>query len=124
MFPSKGIVCLLMITWCVSQLQCAAALARVGIGRVFFGCHNNKFGGCGSLMNLHDETTVPRGVAAGVYHGYPIVEGILKDEAVRLLRSFYDRENFHAPDDKRKRKPPLSAEDADTGTSQDEEESG
>ena len=77
-------------------------------------------------MNLHDETTVPRGVAAGVYHGYPIVEGILKDEAVRLLRSFYDRENFHAPDDKRKRKPPLGAEDADldAGTSQNKKESG
>ena len=92
------------------QSQCAAALARVGIGRVFFGCHNNKFGGCGSLMNLHDASTVP----SGEYHGYPIVEGILKDEAVRLLRSFYDRENFHAPDDKRKRKPPPTEEDVET----------
>ena len=115
--------CDLYVT-CEPCIMCAAALARVGIGRVFFGCHNTKFGGCGSLMNLHDETTVPRGVAAGIYHGYPIAEGILKDKAVRLLRSFYDRENFHAPDDKRKRKPPLGAEDADTGTSQNRKESG
>ena len=93
-----------------SKSQCAAALARVGIGRVFFGCRNDKFGGCGSLMKLHDASTVP----SGEYHGYPIVEGILKDEAVRLLRSFYDRENFHAPDDKRKRKPPPNGEDVDT----------
>lgn len=64
-------------------------------------------------MNLHDAATVP----SGEYHGYPIVEGILKDEAVRLLRSFYDRENFHAPDDKRKRKPPPTEEDVDTFTS-------
>mmetsp|Transcript_11054 Transcript_11054/g.31042 ORF Transcript_11054/g.31042 Transcript_11054/m.31042 type:complete len:328 (+) Transcript_11054:102-1085(+) len=115
--------CDLYVT-CEPCIMCAAALARVGIGRVFFGCHNNKFGGCGSLMSLHDEATVPRGVAAGEYHGYPIVEGILKDEAVRLLRSFYDRENFHAPDDKRRRKPPLIAEDLDTGTSQEEKGSG
>ena len=30
--------------------------------------------------------------------------GLLEEEAVALLRSFYDRENFHAPDHKRKRK--------------------
>jgi tRNA-specific adenosine deaminase 2 len=36
--------------------------------------------------------------------GYLVESGILKEEAVTLLRSFYNRENFHAPDDKRKRK--------------------
>eukprot|EP00562_Extubocellulus_spinifer_P019692 CAMPEP_0178589564 /NCGR_PEP_ID=MMETSP0697-20121206/27707_1 /TAXON_ID=265572 /ORGANISM="Extubocellulus spinifer, Strain CCMP396" /LENGTH=281 /DNA_ID=CAMNT_0020226135 /DNA_START=172 /DNA_END=1013 /DNA_ORIENTATION=+ len=92
--------CDLYVT-CEPCIMCAAALARVGIGRVFFGCHNLKFGGCGSLMKLHKATTLP----SPQHHGYPIVEGVLKDEAVELLRSFYDRENFHAPDDKRKRKP-------------------
>lgn len=52
-------------------------------------------------MKLHEATTLP----SPQHHGYPIVEGVLKDEAIELLRSFYDRENFHAPDDKRKRKP-------------------
>jgi hypothetical protein len=38
------------------------------------------------------------------HKGYPIVTGILEREAVTLLRSFYERENFHAPDAKRKKK--------------------
>ena len=71
--------------------MCAAALAQVNIGRVYFGCRNPKFGGCGSILSLHKDV-------------YPIVEGVLADEAIALLRRFYDRENFHAPDDKRKRK--------------------
>ena len=35
---------------------------------------------------------------------YPITSGVLEQEAIDLLRSFYNRENFHAPDDKRRRK--------------------
>jgi tRNA-specific adenosine deaminase 2 len=82
--------------------MCAAALARVGIGKVYFGCRNPKFGGCGSILSLHEPAC------------YPIVEGLLAEPAIRLLRSFYDRENFHAPVDKRKRKlPPSGTEDPD-----------
>jgi hypothetical protein len=40
--------------------------------------------------------------------GYEVRAGVLEEEAIRLLRSFYDRENFHAPDDKRKRKEPYA----------------
>ena len=87
--------CDLYVT-CEPCIQCAAALARVGIGRVFFGCHNDRFGGCGSILHLHKPYTE--------HKGYPIYNGILKTEAIALLRSFYDRENFHAPDDKRRRK--------------------
>ena len=38
------------------------------------------------------------------YYHYPITSGVLEQEAIDLLRSFYNRENFHAPDDKRRRK--------------------
>ena len=81
--------------------QCAAALSMVGINRVFFGCKNDRFGGCGSLLNLHKPDALP----SAKHHGFAIHGGILEDEAIRMLRSFYDRENFHAPDHKRKRKP-------------------
>jgi len=91
--------CDLYVT-CEPCIMCAAALAKIGIGRVFFGCRNDRFGGCGSLMCLHKPDFLP-----GVSHtGYPIVTGILEKEAVTLLRSFYERENFHAPDAKRKKK--------------------
>jgi tRNA-specific adenosine deaminase 2 len=35
--------------------MCAGALALVGIGQVYFGCANDKFGGCGSVQSVHDE---------------------------------------------------------------------
>ena len=105
--------------------MCAAALATVGIKRVVFGCKNDRFGGCGSLLHLHkqekdngDETTTttsdnlngnhnkPSSASASfsLAPGYEIKSGVLESEAIHLLRSFYDRENFHAPDNKRKRK--------------------
>ena len=96
--------------------MCAAALAMVGIRRVVFGCKNERFGGCGSLLHLHEPeqaikndlvTSFTSGVSKDrrrISLGYEVRSGILEDEAVQLLRTFYDRENYHAPDDKRKRK--------------------
>lgn len=88
--------CTLYVT-CEPCIMCAAALAQVGIGKVYFGCSNTKFGGCGSILNLHE------GIGSR-YQGYPTVSGIIEDEAVELLRAFYNRENFHAPEEKRKKK--------------------
>jgi tRNA-specific adenosine deaminase 2 len=86
--------------------MCAAAIATVGIRRVVFGCRNDRFGGCGSLLNLHEPD--PDCVAESSKHrhdagmGYSITSGVLKEDAITLLRSFYNRENFYAPDSKRK----------------------
>jgi hypothetical protein len=54
-------------------------------------------------MCLHKPDFLP----SASHTGYPIVTGILEVEAVNLLRSFYERENFHAPDEKRKKKEQL-----------------
>lgn len=95
--------CTLYVT-CEPCIQCAAALATVGIKRVVFGCKNDRFGGCGSLLQLH-RTEVDDGIEKfGKSAGYEITAGVMEEEAVKLLRSFYDRENFHAPDEKRKKK--------------------
>lgn len=88
--------CSLYVT-CEPCIMCAAALSRIGIGKVYFGCRNDKFGGCGSILSLHEDME-PN------YKGYQTVSGLLEAEAVKLLQSFYERENMHAPDDKRKRK--------------------
>ncbi|CAB9511029.1 specific adenosine deaminase 2 [Seminavis robusta] len=95
--------CHLYVT-CEPCIMCSAALATVGIGKVIFGCRNDRFGGCGSILSLHTATSVDDKEDGSTDKPFPIVEGVLKDQAVRLLRCFYDRENFHAPDDKRKRK--------------------
>jgi tRNA-specific adenosine deaminase 2 len=107
--------CELFVT-CEPCIMCAAALATVGIKRVVFGCKNDRFGGCGSLLRLHEgEKPIESGSNTSespdekndnneICAGYDTTSGVLEEEAIQLLRSFYDRENFHAPDDKRKRK--------------------
>lgn len=68
-------------------LMCAAALRQVGIRCVYFGCKNDKFGGCGTVFNLHTDQSK--------YPSYNIMGGILADSAILLLRKFYIRENDH-----------------------------
>ena len=35
--------------------MCAGALALLGIGHVYYGCQNDRFGGCGSILSLHEK---------------------------------------------------------------------
>jgi tRNA-specific adenosine deaminase 2 len=83
---------------CEPCIMCAAALALVKIKRVVFGCRNDKFGGCGSILHMH------QGDNSNDKDCYEITGGVLEREAIALLRSFYNRENFHAPENKRKKK--------------------
>jgi tRNA(Arg) A34 adenosine deaminase TadA len=146
--------CCLYVT-CEPCIMCAAALSMIQIGRVVFGCYNDKFGGCGSILPLHQnnpsslsnvgepmrssvtntsstsfvstiatshEQSLPPTTTASSssceeerilsttpsslqrHVGYTIRAGVLADEAKALLRSFYEQENLHAPEDKRKQK--------------------
>ncbi|KAJ9632360.1 tRNA(adenine34) deaminase [Taxawa tesnikishii (nom. ined.)] len=36
-------------------IMCASALRQFGIRAVYFGCANERFGGCGGVMNVHSE---------------------------------------------------------------------
>ena len=71
-------------------IMCAAALARMKIKRVTYGCPNDKFGGNGSILKLHTKPQM-------YGHSYPSRGGLCASEAVDLLRSFYARNNPHAP---------------------------
>ena len=82
---------------CEPCVMCAAALGRLGVRRVVFGCANDRFGGCGSVLSLHEGK-------------YPAQGGLLAQEAVGLFRKFYARENSRAPVTKRKRKQEPTAE--------------
>lgn len=73
--------------------MCASALAQIGLRSIYYGCSNDRFGGCGSVLNLHEESHC--------------VAGILKEEAIELLRRFYAQTNLTAPESKRKRKRPI-----------------
>ncbi|KAI8897572.1 cytidine deaminase-like protein, partial [Globomyces pollinis-pini] len=73
-------------------LMCASALRMLGIRHVYFGAGNEKFGGNGTVFNLHKES-----VQFEFTFYYPVTSGILKDEAIIILRKFYIRENENAP---------------------------
>lgn len=98
--------CTLYVT-CEPCIMCAGALALIGIGRVFFGCHNDKFGGCGSILHVHDDgcgTCRGAGCSQTAQHsivaegrGFPCEGGLLEEEGVRLLKEFYVLGNPNAP---------------------------
>ncbi|KAI8340015.1 cytidine deaminase-like protein [Chlamydoabsidia padenii] len=79
-------------------VMCASALRQIGIRQVYFGCGNEKFGGNGSVFDIHsDQRLLNTGSKP-----YPSQGGFLYEEAVILLRKFYVRENTNAPVPKKK----------------------
>ena len=43
---------------CEPCIMCAGALALVRVRRVVFGCRNERFGGCGSILSVHQAECV------------------------------------------------------------------
>lgn len=83
--------------------MCASALRQLRIRRVFFGCLNDRFGGCGGVLRIHEDPTV-------VEAGYKVYGGINHDEAIILLRRFYIQENERAPQPLAKKQRTLKTE--------------
>ena len=75
-------------------IQCAGALQMLGFARVFYGCANERFGGCGSVLDVckADQRFPP----------LQLKGGIRADEAIELLKDFYRCENPNAPNPKSK----------------------
>lgn len=79
-------------------IMCTCALRKVCIKKVFFGCWNDRFGGCGSVLDAHEKYSSNYGTLSVVF---------LKEyrtECVSLLRHFYLTENSNAPVPKKKDK--------------------
>lgn len=99
--------CELYVT-CEPCIMCAAALSLLGIRRVYYGCKNDRFGGCGSVMSVHSQGVAPCGGsveacssqasdgAAGM-QTFECTGGFQADEAVDLFRDFYEQGNPNAP---------------------------
>lgn len=66
-------------------VMCALALLQMGFGKVYFGAANDRFGGNGTVIKVQKDDD------------YLSVGGIMRVEAVHLLRSFYIQENGSAP---------------------------
>ncbi|KAJ2778361.1 tRNA(adenine34) deaminase [Coemansia linderi] len=76
-------------------VMCASALRQINIGLVVYGCHNDRFGGCGSVLPVNSD----KGLDG---EEYSCVSGVYRDEAVLMLRRFYVNENDSAPQPKKK----------------------
>ena len=83
---------------CEPCIMCAAAIAKLKIKAVYFGCHNDRFGGNGSILSIHNNQAI------NCYHLYEVHAGLGADEAINIFQKFYDSENRRAPEAKRRRK--------------------
>lgn len=74
--------------------MCADILGQLNVERVVFGCSNDRFGGCGSVVDI------PK-----LYeYSIKFTKDIRAEEAIGLLKDFYKGENPNAPTGKAKRK--------------------
>mmetsp|Transcript_27295 Transcript_27295/g.59614 ORF Transcript_27295/g.59614 Transcript_27295/m.59614 type:complete len:189 (-) Transcript_27295:299-865(-) len=96
--------CELYVT-CEPCIMCAGALSLINLGKVYFGCPNDKFGGCGSVLPVHDhgcsvcwEDRRPSTASSLRPHfTFKSVGGLMAEPAVEILRQFYVRGNVNAP---------------------------
>lgn len=85
-------------------IMCAATLRQIGLTRVVFGCSNPRFGGCGSVLDVHQKhltgsCSTPVISEKGSdfspepYPPLEMISGVQQDKAVRLLQQFYEGSN-------------------------------
>jgi tRNA-specific adenosine deaminase 2 len=84
-------------------IMCASALRQMGIKEVFYGCANERFGGCGGVISVNDKwaglftPTMRCSRANRIEHPshapYKANGGYLREEAILILRRFYVTEN-------------------------------
>ena len=103
---------------CEPCIMCAAALSKLGIRKVYFGCHNDRFGGNGSVISVHqcgndnnndnnNNNSEDNDVFAGlfkIYYNYQVRSGVMETEAINLFQRFYEQLNPLAPPEKQSKK--------------------
>ncbi|XP_042515220.1 tRNA-specific adenosine deaminase TAD2-like [Macadamia integrifolia] len=89
--------CDLYVT-CEPCIMCATALSILGINAVYYGCSNDKFGGCGSVLSLHSNCS--ENLFRDVFSqgkAFKCTGSVMASEAISLFRSFYEQGNPNAP---------------------------
>ncbi|KAF5367079.1 hypothetical protein D9758_003912 [Tetrapyrgos nigripes] len=87
-YPLSTITLYVTVEPCI---MCASALRQLGIKEVFFGCGNDRFGGCGSVLGVNETLEHP------IHPSYKATGGYCREEAIMILRRFYITENINAP---------------------------
>jgi tRNA-specific adenosine deaminase 2 len=97
--PLSAITLYVTVEPCV---MCASALRQIGIGRVVYGCGNDRFGGCGSVICINSSYVIsPQSSMTSLQYRptlnshppFTAVGGYYREEAIMLLRRFYMSEN-------------------------------
>lgn len=78
-------------------IMCAAALRITGLLDVVYGCDNDRFGGCKSVLGVDH-------LNADYIPALKLTSGVRKMEAIQLLQEFYERGNAKLPEAKRHRR--------------------
>ncbi|XP_078435992.1 cytidine/deoxycytidylate deaminase family protein [Wolffia australiana] len=86
--------CVIYVT-CEPCIMCAAALSILGIGEIIYGCTNDKFGGCGSVLSMHESNLHFPSISKGKY--FKCRGGLMASESIDLFRCFYEQGNPNAP---------------------------
>lgn len=81
---------------CEPCIMCARILRHLQVRRIFYGCSNERFGGCRSVLNVASSEHIMEEPKLEYLHG------IREAEAINLLKTFYSGENLNAPEEIRK----------------------
>lgn len=92
-FNFKDLILYVTVEPCI---MCASYLRQLGIGKVYYGCGNDRFGGTGTVLSVHNDPNL-------LDDPYESIGGIMRTEAIQLLRNFYIQENELAPNPKIKK---------------------
>uniref|UniRef100_A0AAR2LYL9 tRNA-specific adenosine deaminase 2 n=1 Tax=Pygocentrus nattereri TaxID=42514 RepID=A0AAR2LYL9_PYGNA len=86
-------VCKLTVLYVTVEpcIMCAAALRLLHIPLVVYGCKNDRFGGCGSVLDISSDDLPHTGAS------FKCISGHRAEEAIEMLKTFYKQENPNAP---------------------------
>jgi tRNA-specific adenosine deaminase 2 len=85
---------------CEPCIMCASALRLMNLRNCVFGCNNDRFGGCGGVLDLTGNDSVTGRANQG--SDLVITKGVCAEQAIKLLQSFYACENPFAPEPRTK----------------------
>lgn len=80
---------------CEPCIMCARILRHLRVKIVVYGCSNERFGGCRSVINVANNPMI--GCDPLIFK-----HGVREEEAIDLLKTFYSGENLNAPEEIRK----------------------
>ena len=80
---------------CEPCIMCARLLRNLRVRHVYYGCSNERFGGCRSVLNVADNEEI-------LEPKLRFTHGIREQETIDLLKTFYSGENLNAPEGIRK----------------------